>query len=131
MKEYRPRIADKLLQNQLEATGAVLIQGAKWCGKTTTAEQQARSVIYMDDPTKKDSYLQMAETAPIILLDGAYPRLIDEWQLAPTLWDAARFDISHKGEVGLYMFTGSSVPADRSKITHSGAGRFEIGRAHV
>lgn len=124
MKEYRPRIADKLLQNQLEATGAVLIQGAKWCGKTTTAEQQARSVIYMDDPTKKDSYLQMAETAPIILLDGAYPRLIDEWQLAPTLWDAARFDISHKGEVGLYMFTGSSVPADRSKITHSGAGRF-------
>lgn len=124
MKEYRQRIADKLLQEQLEATGAVLIQGAKWCGKTTTAEQQANSVIYMDDPTKKAAYLQMAETAPLILLEGAYPRLIDEWQLAPTLWDAARYDISRKGEVGLYMFTGSSVPADSSKITHSGAGRF-------
>lgn len=124
MKEYRPRIADKRLQEQLEATGAVLIQGAKWCGKTTTAEQQANSVIYMDDPTKKAAYLQMAETAPLILLEGAYPRLIDEWQLAPTLWDAARYDISRKGEVGLYMFTGSSVPADSSKITHSGAGRF-------
>lgn len=124
MKEYKPRIADKLLQEQLEATGAVLIQGAKWCGKTTTAEQQAKSVIYMDDPTKKGSYLQMAETDPLILLKGDYPRLIDEWQLAPTLWDAARYDISRKGEVGLYIFTGSSVPADSSRITHSGAGRF-------
>ena len=124
MKEYKPRIADKLLQEQLEATGAVLIQGAKWCGKTTTAEQQAKSVIYMDDPTKKGSYLQMAETDPLILLKGDHPRLIDEWQLAPTLWDAARYDISRKGEVGLYIFTGSSVPADSSRITHSGAGRF-------
>ena len=124
MKEYKPRIADKLLREQLEATGAVLIQGAKWCGKTTTAEQQANSVIYMDDPAKMVSYLQMAETAPMVLLQGDTPRLIDEWQLAPTLWDAARYDISRKGEVGLYMFTGSSVPADSSKITHSGTGRF-------
>lgn len=78
----------------------------------------------MDDPARKDIYLKMAETAPLILFEGAKPRLIDEWQLAPQLWDAARFDISQKGENGLYIFTGSSVPADESKITHSGVGRF-------
>ncbi|MCQ2329695.1 MAG: DUF4143 domain-containing protein [Paludibacteraceae bacterium] len=124
MNDYKNRIADYLLEEQLEATGAVLIQGPKWCGKTTTAAQCANSAVYMDDPARKDIYLKMAETAPLILFEGAKPRLIDEWQLAPQLWDAARFDISQKGENGLYIFTGSSVPADESKITHSGAGRF-------
>lgn len=124
MNDYKNRIADYLLEEQLEAVGAVLIQGPKWCGKTTTAAQCANSVVYMDDPARKDIYLKMAETAPLILFEGAKPRLIDEWQLAPQLWDAARFDISQKGEKGLYIFTGSSVPADESKITHSGAGRF-------
>lgn len=124
MNDYKNRIADYLLEEQLEATGAVLIQGPKWCGKTTTAVQCANSAVYMDDPARKDIYLKMAETAPLILFEGDKPRLIDEWQLAPQLWDAARFDISQKGENGLYIFTGSSVPADESKITHSGAGRF-------
>ena len=124
MNDYKNRIADHLLEEQLEATGAVLIQGPKWCGKTTTAAQCANSAVYMDDPARKDIYLKMAETAPLILFEGAKPRLIDEWQLAPQLWDAARFDISQKGENGLYIFTGSSVPADESKITHSGTGRF-------
>lgn len=124
MNDYKNRIADYLLEEQLEAVGAVLIQGPKWCGKTTTAAQCANSAVYMDDPARKDIYLKMAETAPQILFEGAKPRLIDEWQLAPQLWDAARFDISQKGENGLYIFTGSSVPADESKITHSGVGRF-------
>ncbi len=102
MNDYKNRIADYLLEEQLEAVGAVLIQGPKWCGKTTTAAQCANSVVYMDDPARKDIYLKMAETAPLILFEGAKPRLIDEWQLAPQLWDAARFDISQKGEKGLW-----------------------------
>lgn len=123
-KNYKTRIADKMLQEQLESSGAVLIQGPKWCGKTTTAEQAARSVLYMDNPKKRKEYLVLAENNPEILLDGETPRLVDEWQLAPQLWDAARFMVSHRGEPGQIIFTGSAVPADRSKITHTGTGRF-------
>ena len=90
MKDYRPRIADELLKLNLEAAGLVLIEGTKWCGKTTTAEQQAGSKIYLNDPAKRNSYLQLAETAPALLLSGDTPRLIDEWQDAAQLWDAAR-----------------------------------------
>ena len=123
MKKYKKRIADKLLQNQLEAAGVVLIQGPKWCGKTTTAEQVAKSVIYMDNPTNRAAYLSLSESDPLALLKGETPRLIDEWQLTPSLWDAARFDVSHKGETGLYIFTGSSVPVDSTKLAHTGTGR--------
>ena len=83
MKQYRKRIADEILQRKLEGKGAVLIEGPKWCGKTTTAEQIASSVLYMDDPEKREQNIQLAELIPKRLLRGDTPRLIDEWQLAP------------------------------------------------
>lgn len=124
MNGYRQRIADRILQEKLEAIGAILIEGPKACGKTTTAEQQARSVLYMDDPEYIAQNLQMARTNIKQLLRGENPRLIDEWQLAPQLWDAIRFEVDHRGSDGLFMLTGSAVPADMSLVNHSGAGRF-------
>lgn len=121
---YKARIADELLQDQLEATGVVLIQGPKWCGKTTTAEQAAKSIVYMDDPTKREQYKILSETNPMAILQGEAPHLVDEWQIAPNLWDVARFDVSHRHLVGQYIFTGSAVPPDKSKIQHTGTGRF-------
>lgn len=122
--EYRTRIADALLAEKLDAMGAVLIEGPKACGKTTTAEQQARSILYMDDPEHLDQNLQLAETNIKRLLQGETPRLIDEWQIAPQLWDAVRFEVDHRKDDGLFMLTGSAVPADNSKIHHTGTGRF-------
>ncbi len=104
--------------------GAVLIQGPKWCGKTTTAEQQAKSIVYLDDPEYMEQNVELANLSPKKLLAGETPRLIDEWQLAPQLWDAARFEIDHRNEEGLFIFTGSAVPTDTNKIHHSGTGRF-------
>lgn len=124
MEEYKQRIADQLLREKLEAIGAVLIEGPKACGKTSTAEQQAGSVLYMDDPTMMAQNLQLAHTDIKQLLQGATPRLIDEWQLAPQLWDAIRFEVDHRGDDGQFMLTGSAVPADMSRVNHSGAGRF-------
>lgn len=121
---YRDRIADKLLEEKLDAMGAVLIEGPKACGKTTTAEQQAKSILYMDDPDTMVQNLQLAETNIRRLLQGDTPRLIDEWQIAPQLWDAVRFETDHRKNDGLFMLTGSAVPADDSKIHHTGAGRF-------
>ncbi len=121
---YKSRIADKLLLEQLEAAGAVLIQGPKWCGKTTTAAQAAKSVLYMDWPREIEKNLFLAEENPEALLDGETPRLIDEWQLAPQLWDAARFMVDQRRKTGQFIFTGSAVPADKSKIHHTGTGRF-------
>lgn len=121
---YRKRIADKLLEEKLDALGAVLIEGPKACGKTTTAERQAKSIIYMDDPETMNQNLQLAETNIKRLLQGETPRLIDEWQIAPQLWDAVRFETDHRKDDGLFMLTGSAVPADDSKIHHTGAGRF-------
>lgn len=124
MKKYRKRIADDLLKRKLEGKGAVLIEGPKWCGKTTTAEQIAESILYMDDPEKKEQNIVMSELNPKRLLEGAAPRLIDEWQLAPKLWDAIRFEVDHRRELGQFVLTGSAVPADTKEITHSGTGRF-------
>ena len=124
MKRYRKRIADDILIRKLEGKGAVLIEGPKWCGKTTTAEQLAASILYMDDPEKKEQNIAMSELNPKRLLKGATPRLIDEWQLAPKLWDAIRFEVDHRGELGQFVLTGSAVPADTKEITHSGTGRF-------
>ena len=124
MKKYRKRIADGILIRKLEGKGAVLIEGPKWCGKTTTAEQLAASVLYMDDPEKKEQNITMSELNPKRLLKGETPRLIDEWQLAPKLWDAVRFEVDHRGELGQFILTGSAVPADTREITHSGTGRF-------
>ena len=124
MKIYRKRVADDILKRRLEGKGAVLIEGPKWCGKTTTAEQIAASILYMDDPEKKAQNIAMSELNPKRLLKGAVPRLIDEWQLAPKLWDAIRFEVDHRSELGQFILTGSAVPADTAEITHSGTGRF-------
>ena len=124
MEGYKQRIADQLLAEKLEAIGAVLIEGPKACGKTSTAEQLASSVLYLDDPSQMAQNLQLAQTNIKQLLQGATPRLIDEWQLAPQLWDAIRFEVDHRGDDGQFMLTGSAVPVDKSHINHSGAGRF-------
>lgn len=122
--EYMPRIADKILQRKLKGKGAVLIEGAKWCGKTTTAEQQAKSILYMSESGNTEQNIQLASLNPQLLLQGDNPRLIDEWQIAPQLWDSIRFEADHRHRLGLFILTGSSVPPDMSQIIHSGTGRF-------
>ena len=124
MNTYRKRIADDILKRKLEGTGAVLIEGPKWCGKTTTAEQIAKSVLYMDDPEQREQNFRLSEMNPKRLLAGQTPRLIDEWQLAPKLWDAVRFEVDHRGGQGQFILTGSALPRDTDVITHSGTGRF-------
>ncbi len=123
MKEYKARIADKILQDKLASKGAVLIEGAKWCGKTSTAEQIAKSTLYMQDPAKKRQNLELADLAPDRLLQGATPRLIDEWQLSPKLWDAVRFEVDKRDEFGQFILTGSAVPPNTDEISHTGTGR--------
>ena len=114
---YLPRVADTMLQERLEAFGAVLIEGPKWTGKTTTAEQQAKSVIKLQDPDKRDEYLATAATMPSLLLKGKQPRLIDEWQDVPTLWDAVRTSVDNTGGApGQYILTGSNT-VDRDRIS--------------
>jgi predicted AAA+ superfamily ATPase len=120
---YLQRIADELLLDKLESSAAVLVQGPKWCGKTTTAEMAAKSVLYIDEPGKKDKNLEIARMNPSLLLKGKTPRLIDEWQLAPEIWDAVRFKADHEDGFGQIILTGSAVPADMSKVSHSGTGR--------
>lgn len=123
---YRERIADRLLAAKLDAMGAVLIEGAKWCGKTTTAEQAARSVLYMADTDTSRQNMEMIDLHPRTLLAGEPPMLIDEWQEFPKLWDAVRFEVDHRGKEGQFILTGSAAP-DKEKlerIHHSGTGRF-------
>ena len=124
MENYRKRIADDILQKKLRSKGAVLIEGPKWCGKTTTAEQAAKSILYMDEPSSIKQNLARADLDPESLLEGDVPRLIDEWQLAPKLWDAVRFSVDHKRKFGLYILAGSAVPANLDEIHHTGTGRF-------
>ena len=123
MKQYKKRIADKILDKKLRAKGAVLIEGAKWCGKTTTASQIAKSILYMQDPAQKRQYLEMVDIDPARLLAGESPRLIDEWQLAPKLWDAIRFAVDKRDKFGQFILTGPAVPPETSEISHSGIGR--------
>lgn len=124
MKTYRERVIDGLLRRKLAGTGAVLVEGAKWCGKTTTAEQVARSVVYMADPKRREANVQTAKLLPERILAGDSPRLIDEWQIAPFLWDAIRHEVDHAEGLGRFILTGSSVPPDDGEMRHSGTGRF-------
>lgn len=124
MKEYRARIVDDMLKDKLESKGAVVIEGPKWCGKTTTAMQVAGSILRMDEPSKRETNIQMSEIDPGRLLKGKAPRLIDEWQIAPKLWDAARYEVDTRGKEGQFILTGSAVPIESREITHSGTGRF-------
>lgn len=120
--EYLKRIADKELKFRLEAFGAVQIKGPKWCGKTTTAEMQAKSVLKMQDPDTREGYLATARTKPSLLLKGDTPRLIDEWQVAPVLWDAVRNAVDERQKKGQFILTGSTV-IDNSEVMHTGTGR--------
>ena len=119
---YLPRLCDIELRKSLESSGAVLIEGAKWCGKTRTASHMAKSALYMQDPDYATSYHTMADTKPSLLLKGETPRLIDEWQMAPVLWDAVRFEVDKRNDVGQFIMTGSAVPSD-NVTSHTGTGR--------
>lgn len=123
MTEYRPRIIDYILKRKLAGIGAVLIEGPKLCGKTTSAEHIAESILYMAKPDEMEQNIKIADLKPSLLLDGNTPRLIDEWQAAPKLWDAVRFEVDHRGKVGQFILTGSAVPVNRDEIFHSGTGR--------
>lgn len=123
MKEYLPRITDKILSERLLAKGAVLIEGPKWCGKTTTAKQMAKSVIFIDEPGMIKQHQHIAEISPQILLQGATPRLIDEWQIAPDLWNAIRYEVDNRDELGQFILTGSAVPSEFDNTMHTGTGR--------
>ncbi len=123
-REYRPRMADSLLKEMLQSFPAILVQGPKWCGKTTTAEQQASSILYLADPLSLKKNKLLAETNINALLAGETPHLIDEWQEIPKIWDAIRFEADHRNDVGQFLLTGSSVPADTTQMRHSGTGRF-------
>lgn len=121
-KKYLKRIADHVLPERLAASGAVLIEGPKWCGKTRTALENSKSHLFMQDPDKAVSYLKAADTKPSLLLKGDTPRLLDEWQTAPVLWDAVRFTVDQRGEPGQFILTGSAVPKDNA-VKHTGTGR--------
>lgn len=121
-KPYLTRLCDAELTLALQSSGAVLIEGAKWCGKTSTASKAAESMVFMQDPDHASSYHAMADTKPSLLLKGATPRLIDEWQVAPVLWDAVRFQVDQRTERGQFILTGSAVPPE-NETAHTGTGR--------
>ena len=121
--KYKNRVSDALLERKLEGKGAVLVEGPKWCGKTTTAKQHAKSLLNLGDGEVLKQSRQMAEVNSKTLLLGASPRLIDEWQVLPELWDSVRSEVDRRGEFGQFILTGSSVPPDAMQFVHSGTGR--------
>lgn len=129
MREYKRRIADVLLAEKLAYMGAVLVRGAKWCGKTTTSKQIVRSSVFLADARKGAANRLLAQQRPDRLLKGSYPRLIDEWQEVPSLWDAVRAAVDDAQDRGLFVLTGSAVPPHvdeedaRREIRHTGTGR--------
>ena len=122
--DYKPRIADGLLARKLAGKGAVLIEGPKWCGKTTTAKQQAKSTLDLGDSGVLKQSLQMMDISPKTLLQGDTPRLIDEWQTIPPLWDSIRDDVDKRSDFSQFILTGSSVLPQADETIHSGTGRF-------
>lgn len=127
MAEYKLRVADRILERKVLGKGAVLIEGPKWCGKTTTAKQLAKSVLDLGDASVLKQSTQMIEISPNTLLEGATPRLIDEWQALPPIWDSIRSEVDKRGEPSQFILTGSSVLPDADETIHSGTGRF----AHI
>ena len=123
MAEYKARIVDALLERKLKGKGAVLVEGAKWCGKTTTAMRKANSVLKLGDTGVLRSSRQLAEMNPTLLLKGDTPRLIDEWQTIPALWDSVRSEVDERSELGQFILTGSAVPVNDDEIEHTGTGR--------
>ena len=125
--EYKKRVVDEILDFYLESMGAVLIEGPKWCGKTRTGEEHAKSVVKLQDPDNVDKYRAAIKAKPSILLEGPTPRLIDEWQDFPILWNAVRHLVDERGEDGQFILTGSAVPCEEKKDkippTHTGTGR--------
>ncbi len=121
--EYVKRIVDEEIEKQLQIVGALAIKGPKWCGKTTTAKQKANSILELQDPDNQDNYLELADTKPSLLLEGDKPRLLDEWQLAPKLWNAVRYSVDKISMPGQYLLTGSATPKEDAS-QHSGVGRF-------
>lgn len=122
--KYLPRISDKTLAERLESKGAVLIEGPKWCGKTSTALQMANSVLNLADLNTLEEAKEIASLNTSLLLSGETPRLIDEWQQIPRLWDAVRNEVDRRQSVGQFIFTGSAVPPNRETLLHTGTGRF-------
>ncbi len=120
---YLSRVADEVLASKLKTAGAVQIKGPKWCGKTATAQRLAASEVYLQDPDKGPSLLELANLKPSVILDGAEPRLIDEWQMAPQLWDAVRYAIDRGHGRGRFILTGSATPRKSEMPKHSGVGR--------
>ncbi len=120
---YIKRIIDKEINEKLSIVGAILIRGPKWCGKTTSAKQIAKSVLEMQNPDLQENYIELANTKPSLLLEGEKPRLIDEWQLVPKLWNAVRYSVDSIGLPNQYILTGSATPNEDSSL-HSGVGRF-------
>lgn len=124
MKTYKNRIADEILKRKLMGKGAILVQGPKWCGKTTTAKQIAKSLLDLGNPGELSNAIETLQIVPKKLLEGDVPRLIDEWQTIPELWDMIRSEVDNRGEMGQFILTGSSVPMDEDKRMHSGNGRY-------
>ena len=123
--KYINRIVDDEINNKLNITGALLIRGPKWCGKTTSAKRVAKSILEMQNPDLQDNYLELANVKPSLLLKGDKPRLIDEWKLAPKLWNAVRYSVDNINLPGQYILTGSSTPVEDDTL-HSGVGRFSF-----
>lgn len=124
MAKYKQRIADRILKRKVLGKGAVLIEGPKWCGKTTTAKQLAKSVLDLGDSAVLKQSAQLIELSPKTLLEGKTPRLIDEWQALPPIWDSIRSEVDKRGEPSQFILTGSSVLPEADETIHSGTGRF-------
>lgn len=122
MENYLPRIVDKEIEELLEFMGGVLIEGPKWCGKSTTAKQHAKSILEFQNPDKKNDFDNITKTKPSLFLDGEKPRLFDEWQMYPVVWDSIRTDVDHTGLKGQYILTGSAKPSE-GETMHTGTGR--------
>lgn len=121
-KDYIPRLIDSVLKEYLEFYGAVLVEGCKWCGKSTTAKHFAKSCLELQNPQTRKMSMELVELSPEVLLEGERPRMIDEWQDVPEIWDAIRYDVDRSGLAGQYILTGSATPR-KDKPRHSGIGR--------